>query len=376
MSFVELVTFLAIGFLGMQTLIALFNWITATRMEEAPPLNIPKKVSLLIPVRNEVSNIPRLCEQISKNRFNGIEAIFLDDQSTDGTLEVLEQEKQKGLAIQVIRGKDLPVGWVGKPWACHQLSQEASGDIFIFCDADVAMSPQAIQRTVSWMEDKNLDALTALPFQEMKTWLELAVIPFVMQLSIFGLVPLKLIPRVKSSSLVVANGQWFAITKKTYLAVGGHESVKNSLLEDMELGRKIVSLRFSLLPVLAIQDLKVRMYSDSRSLQEGFTKNLFLLCGGKVWSALGVGVFLSVSFLWPLVGLFSGGRGGALSLGLLLFFRSVVAVSFSASWISVLLHPVGFLSGISLLVRSTQAHLQGLVLWRGRKVALSQKLSP
>jgi GT2 family glycosyltransferase len=372
----ESITFLSVGILVILTLLSIFNGITAIRMEKAPLRQSNKKVSLLIPVRNEAANVQKICESISKCTTQNKEVVFLDDQSTDKTLSLLEEERKKNPAIQIVSGKPLPKRWVGKSWACYQLAQVASGEVFLFCDADVAMSSQAIERTLSWMEEKNLDSISALPLQEMKSWQELAIIPLVMQLSIFALVPLRLIPVSRRPSLVVANGQWLAMTRKAYFAVGGHESVANSLLEDMELGRKLVAQGFTLLPILATKDLRVRMYSQASALREGFTKNLFLLCGGRVWSALAVGCLMIVSLLWPLIAVGMGLKGAVLSLGLLIVLRLIVGFCFLAPWNCILLHPLGVLGVAHLLFCSVKAHVQGKVFWRGREVSATQHLTP
>ncbi len=68
-------------------------------------------------------------------------------------------------------GKPLPPGWTGKNWACHQLSQQAQGAIFIFTDADNRFEPEAITRTVAWMQRYHLGMLSVFPQQITHTFL-------------------------------------------------------------------------------------------------------------------------------------------------------------------------------------------------------------
>ncbi|MFM8270691.1 MAG: glycosyltransferase, partial [Pseudomonadota bacterium] len=211
----------------------------------------------------------------------------------------------------------------------------------------------------------------ALPYQELSTFFEKAIIPFVMHLPIWGLLPLRWISLFKSSSLLVANGQWLAIRRSAYFEVGGHECVSHSLLEDMELGRKLVQAGFKLLPVLSTQDVRVRMYDSWDALREGFTKNLYFLSGGNYFSLAAVfGLSLWI-YVNPLFLSWKEAPGAGACLLLLLAFRSITAFSFRVSPGSVWLHPLGALGFLYLLGRSGWMRACNQVTWRGRQVPAS-----
>jgi len=55
-----------------------------------------------------------------------------------------------------MRSKDLPEGWTGKPWACWQGAQKATGDIFLFLDADTFLEPEGLSRIVSTYLEKGV----------------------------------------------------------------------------------------------------------------------------------------------------------------------------------------------------------------------------
>jgi len=354
--------------LGFLCAMAFLNQMTAFRMESAKPLKKQAKVSVLIPLRNESARLERLLSNLSAILAPNVEILLLNDESTDDTWEVLQRTSKQG--FRILQGKPIPTGWVGKPWACSQLAEAAQGEILLFCDADVSMSGQAVERTISLMEEHQADALTALPHQELPTVFEKAIVPFVMHLPVLGLLPLRWICQLRSASLLVANGQWFAFKREAYFKTGGHASVANSLLEDMYLGRKLVKQGLKLLPVLATKDLKVRMYDSWHSLTEGFTKNLFLLAGGTALSGLAL---FSVSlwiYLGPIVLAITERPSAGLSLFLLLVFRSLCAFSFRVPLGSIWLHPLGAVGFLWLLGRSCLAHFRNQVSWRGRFVQI------
>jgi len=346
------------------TATAFLNYLTAIRLEVAPSLQSFKKVSLLIPVRNEASHLQGLLKTLVQLDYPHLEIIFLDDESRDETLKVLQENESE--KIKVLQGKPLPKRWAGKPWACHQLAEYAKGEILVFCDADVRPGPQAILKTVSILQNVKVDVLTALPFQEMETFWEKAIIPFVMHLPIFSLVPLKFSYRFKNPSWVVANGQWLAFTKRSYEAIQGHESVKNSFLEDMELAKNAVRKGFRVLPVISDQEIRVRMYKSGRELTEGFTKNLYLLCGKRSSSLWVLFFFWAVIYLGPFIGLAKGDPSGP-ALLLLLLLRIITAKGFRASWETLLLHPLGAMGFLVLMIRSWVFWVfKKQVIWRGR----------
>lgn len=353
-------------FLGFLCLMALLNYFTAIRMEKVRIRETANRISLLIPLRNEGSRVTELLNNLAKLSSSNVEIILLNDESTDDTWEKLQKSTDK--EIRAIQGEPLPEGWVGKPWGCWQLSQAASGDILLFCDADVSIGSHAIQKTVSLIEEHHVDALTALPYQELPTLFEKAIIPFVMHLPILGLLPLRWISHLKSPSLVLANGQWFAIRRTAYLKIDGHRSVSHSLLEDMELARKLVRDGFTVLPVLATRDISVRMYDSWKTMKEGFTKNLYLLSGGVSWAVALVFAISAWIYLVPFINAGEEISGAGEALLLLLLFRTVAALTFRVSPGSVWLHPVGALGFLWLLARSWLAHFRNQVLWRGRAV--------
>jgi glycosyltransferase involved in cell wall biosynthesis len=151
--------------------IALANFITIRR----PGLvqEIDKSVSVLIPVRNEAENINELVDCLTKqSHLKSLEIIFIDDSSTDSTNKLLKTARSEGAPIKMVDAPELPVGWLGKPWALQQGYLIASGEIIVTIDADVRLTPTAIAQAIAMMGKRDFILLirARLRFHLLNVW--------------------------------------------------------------------------------------------------------------------------------------------------------------------------------------------------------------
>jgi len=247
------------------------------------PTCIPK-VSICIPARNEENNIKRSVSFALAQRYEALEVLVLDDNSSDRTPEILNAiDNSSNHKLKLIEGKPKPNDWLGKSWACHQLSKHASGEILIFIDADVWLEPEATLRVIRTMGHDVVDFLTVWPRQELRTFWEKTIIPLVYY-SLFTLLPFacvhkfpRWIPaifrRKLSPFFAAATGQFMAFKRSAYEAIGGHESVKHTIVEDVELAKNIKRHGFSMKMYNGISAVHCRMYTSLDEIQQGFRKN-------------------------------------------------------------------------------------------------------
>ena len=101
------------------------------------------KLSIVIPVYNEKNTIREILRRIGEAKLDGIEKeiILIDDFSTDGTREILEN---LGLGYKIFfQDKN-----VGKGRAIKMGFEEASGDIILIQDADLEYDPDDYPRLI------------------------------------------------------------------------------------------------------------------------------------------------------------------------------------------------------------------------------------
>lgn len=97
------------------------------------------KLSILMPVFNEVRTVQTMVERVLKVQFPcDIELVIVDDASNDGTSEVLDSLKADG--IRLLRHPQN----LGKGAAIRTAARAATGDYLVPCDADLEYLPEEI----------------------------------------------------------------------------------------------------------------------------------------------------------------------------------------------------------------------------------------
>ena len=205
---------------------------------------INQKISVLVPLRNEEENAIAIVETLAaQENLMDVEFLILNDNSTDKTLEIVTATARGDSRFKVMQGSALPEGWLGKPWALEQLSQNARGEVLICIDADVRLSTKAIAAAIDSMHKHSLDFFSPYPSQVARTFGERMIQPL-LQWSWLSSVPLALAKRSSNPSFAVANGQFFAVKKSALVHSGGYASIKSEVLDDMQMARVLLRNRF------------------------------------------------------------------------------------------------------------------------------------
>ena len=341
------------------------------------------RVSAIIPARNEEVNIARVVRSLAHQQ-DLREILVVDDQSTDRTREILASLEREIPSLRALRVESLPAGWLGKTYAAAHGAREATGEWFLFTDADTEHLKGSLVTLLLRAEVAHADLLSLSPGQETPTWWEKAVIPLVY-------VQLASLYRFEDvsdplSPVAAANGQYLLVRRETYERSGGHQAVREAILEDVELARRIKLLGGKLLFLPGAEWVRTRMYQTFREMWRGWTKNLFLLYEGEIPRML-----TAVASLWLLdvipalafvaASLWSGlgHRGGLAVLIMLGFFllllmrewrygQKLAGLGFEPALATY--RPVGAALLGALLLASLRAHRGARnIEWKGRHYA-------
>ena len=348
----------------------------------APPSN-PPLMSVCVPARNEERNIRACVEAILNQNYPNFEVIVLDDRSTDSTPSILADIASRDSRLHPISGADLPAGWAGKPHALYQASASARGDWLCFIDADTFLESNALSSCYTKALETQADMVTIMTFQILGSFWEKTVLPLVMTALSVGFSPRKVNdPKRKDA---IANGQFIMVKRSVYNAIGGHESVKNSIVEDKAISEQVKWNGHRLIVADGMKVAMTRMYTSLPEMWEGWTKNIYLgLSDQPSLMALGVfGAFLTVVAslflpIWPVLGLIWYSKDGewmalvvvveAISLWAYLFFiRARAAKNMEISPWYALTTPLGAgVFGAMMFTSAWRVMSRKGVTWKGR----------
>jgi chlorobactene glucosyltransferase len=343
-------------------------------------------ISVCVPARNEERNIRACVEAILAQDYPHLEVIVLDDRSTDSTPEILRQLAAKEGRLRVIHGSELPKGWAGKPHALYQASFAAHGEWLCFVDADTILSPATLSSCYAKAIETNADMFTILTFQILGSFWEKVVMPIVMTALSVGFSPRKVNdPKNKDA---IANGQFILIKRSIYDAIGGHERVKDQIVEDKAISEQVKWNGYRLIVADGYAFAQTRMYTSLPEMWEGWTKNIYLgLSDRPSLLVLGVvGAFLALFAalilpLWPVLGVILYLHGGGwlalaviaqalILLTIALYARAGIALGMGISpWYAFTL-PLGSAVFAAMMITSAWKVLSGQgILWKGRRYA-------
>jgi glycosyltransferase involved in cell wall biosynthesis len=137
----------------------------------------PLELTILLPVYNEKDNLVPLVEEIRTSLTplkKSFEILFVDDGSTDGSLEILKELSKKYPEIRLIEF----VRNFGQSSAFGAGFREARGRVIVTLDSDLQNDPKDIPKLLDLMELNQADAVCGVRAQRNDTWLRKATSRF------------------------------------------------------------------------------------------------------------------------------------------------------------------------------------------------------
>ena len=332
-------------------------------------------VSVVVPARDEERQIEPCVRSLLAMGAELREVIVVDDRSSDATAAIVERIARDDARLRLVRGEELPEGWVGKPWAIEQGVRAASGDWLLFTDADTEHEPTSLAAALAYAREHELDAVSLLTEQTMRTQAERIVLPSILWAIAVGTGPLDDVNDPARANALF-NGQYILIDRAAYDGIGGHRAVRAEIAEDLELARRFkADGRFRTALVGASGLVRTRMYRSFGEIWEGFVKNFALGVRGE--PLLAGGAFVAFALYSPIQPL---ALAAAVALGAwipaVLLAAGIIAVVVSSAygmrrfgfpragawWL-----PVGIAVLTAIFATSLVKHARGGVTWRGRR---------
>jgi hopene-associated glycosyltransferase HpnB len=235
--------------LGIWVYLVLFRGRYWRERPAQAPLEAPKhwpEVGAIVPARNEAPVVGEAIRSLLRQDYPGtLRIILVDDQSSDGTAEIV-RAAAAGLGaadrVRIVPGGPLPEGWTGKMWAVHQGAAEvedfAAGAKYVWLtDADIAHETDSLRGLVAHAEAGNLALTSLMARLRTDTVAERALIPayvyFFQMLYPFAWVN---DPKKKTAG---AAGGCMLVQRKALKAAGGIAAIRGALIDDCALGKAL-----------------------------------------------------------------------------------------------------------------------------------------
>ena len=226
------------------------------------------KVSIILPARNEEKFIGSCLDSLVNQDYIDYEIIAINDSSDDSTGTIIKKYAKKFPKLIYVDAKPKPEGWVGKNWACMEGYKKATGDLLLFTDSDTKHATSVISLAVSHLLSLELDALTVIPKMLCLDPITKITLPIISVFLHTRFSALRVNDTSKNTGYFF--GSFFIIKRSTYDSVGTHEGVKEELIEDGALGKKVKESGF-----------KMRMVDGRHLVDAVWARDFFTL-----WNAL------------------------------------------------------------------------------------------
>jgi glycosyltransferase involved in cell wall biosynthesis len=340
------------------------------------------ELTVIVPARNEEDCLGACLASLagqSEEIFalgKDWELIVVDDRSSDRTAEIA-----RGIArVTVMEAGKLEPGWTGKTNAVWTAARRARGRWLLFTDADTIHEPGGLRHAMHEAERHKVGMLSYSPRQIVTGLAQRSLMPLVFCELALAYPPAKVSD--PAERIAAANGQFLLVEREAYRKLGGHTSVADKVLEDVELAvlakRRRVGLRFR----YADDIVAARMYRSTAAMVEGWTKNLKLLFDNALTLAIFRAIDLFLFFGLPVLayelwnarlgphGLEWLGAGWILALlwlrTLFRFYMRVAKSNFP--FLDCAIAPLGLPLFVMLLYRSWFQHrILKRVSWKGRE---------
>lgn len=255
-------------------------------------------ISVLIPARNEENRIRPTLDALVAQDYREFEIIVIDDNSTDSTWDIISEYAAKHGNVKGIRGRTLPEGWNGKPYAMTQLAEAAEKEIYVFVDADIRAEPDFLAWTADRMRRHKADSISAYARHYARTFREQLFFPVIYMVN-FTFLPFWLIKHTRTPLVSHAIGQLMIFTREAFEGSGGFAVVRDKILEDIHMARAVKRAGYRHVFLDARKVLSGYMYDSWEHTVAGLKRSIYEYFDKKIHPLVIMSFFLAITMILP-----------------------------------------------------------------------------
>lgn len=321
-------------------------------------ISVLPKISIIIAVKDGAKELEVTLRKLTSIDYENLEVIVVNDRSKDLTAEVIKNFQQNSPHLFSVHVTDLPHGWLGKVHALNEGVKLASGDFFLFMDADIRINGSVLKSAVAVCEEKNLDHLGVLPRTlHGDFWLNLMMSTSMLLFTLSAKLWIPVEKRPLKS--IKGVGAFNFVRKSAFIKTEGFSWLRMDVADDVALAQLIaMNGGLSHLMKAGPDGPELDWYRNFYQLVLGLEKNIV---GGFTNYKLSLVIFMSfasilalyIQMLWPVL--------------LLTFIFTLMVRRYSSYSLSVVFSfPLGIaLLGCILLRSSYICFTRGGISWSG-----------
>ena len=261
----------------------------------AESVSLPE-VTVLIPVRNEASTIVKSLSAL-KDHDPKLKIILIDDQSIDNTVELASSTEIENLII--LSGTQLPSGWSGKLWALEQGLKYIDTDYLLLVDADIILKPGLITRILHKAKKYDIKLVSLMAHLRMVSpWERLLMPAFVFFFKLLYPFHLSNLP---NSRIAAAAGGCMLLETKILKELGGFKSIRNALIDDCSLAKKIKQNGYRTWIGLTHSAISTRRYDELLTIQKMISRTAYTQLNYSLSLLLLCTILMIIAFVIPYV---------------------------------------------------------------------------
>ena len=341
-------------------------------LEKLPRENLEylPKLSVIIPACNEADTIEPAVETRLQDDYANLEIILINDRSTDGTSAIVDRIAAKDNRVKTIHISELPFGWLGKQYAMNQGVKLATGDWFLFSDADVRIKPGTLKLVIGYCEVKKIDHLAIFPeIPPTNFLLDTLLSVFIRFLCIGGRI---WAVEDEKSSAAVGSGSFNLVRRKAYEKTKGFEWLRLETIDDVGLGKMLKESGARSSIMNGHKYISVYLYRSLRGMAIGSERPVFAGIGNfsLIWliltSLINFGFEMSPFFALIPIGIPLVTFLGLIMVGMALVTSILIGRWMNRPLLPTIFYPIGTTILVVFMIR---AGILGTkrrgVFWRG-----------
>jgi glycosyltransferase involved in cell wall biosynthesis len=206
----------------------------------------------------------------------------VNDHSTDQTGRIMDGIAATDPRVTVLHDPVLRDGWLGKHNAMQTALEHVTTEFVLLTDADVVFHPTCLATGIAELKAHQLDMLSLYPQFQFISFCETMLVPIYV-----GGTALIVSPSIEDprSPAGLAVGAFILVRAGALQAMGGFESLKSEILDDVGLARKFKEHGYRIRLRSAPDLMWVRFFKGNRHAFFGVTKHMLGFVQHAIWIA-------------------------------------------------------------------------------------------